>query len=228
MTLSVVVPAFNASATLRDALESVLSQLPADAEVVVVDDGSEDDTKAVARSCGAQVRVIASEHRGIAETVNRGVEQARGSLLAFVDADDVWLAGKLALQLRALDSDRSIDGVLGHLRQQVSPDIAPHLAAKFTGMNGVVPGLHRGTLLIRRTAWERVGSMETELEVGEFVSWYLRAIDEGLNLRMLPEVVYERRIHGGNTVLGATDLRAAYLRVVKATLDRRRGARQEA
>ncbi|HEX7706061.1 MAG TPA: glycosyltransferase family A protein [Thermoanaerobaculia bacterium] len=228
MTLSVVVPAFNASATLRAALESVLAQLPEDAEVVVVDDGSQDDTLTVARSCGAHVRVIAAEHRGIAETVNRGVEEARGDLLAFIDADDVWLAGKLALQMKALDSDPSLDGVLGHLRQQVSEGIALHLAAKFAGMNGIVPGLHRGTLLIRRTAWDRAGNMEKHLDVGEFVSWYLRAIDKGLNLRMLPEVVYERRIHGANTMLGAIDLRASYLRIAKATLDRRRAARQEA
>jgi glycosyltransferase involved in cell wall biosynthesis len=228
VTISVVVPAFNAAATLRAALVSVLSQLPGDAEVVVVDDGSQDDTLDVARSCGTQVRVIAAEHHGIAETVNRGVEEARGDLLAFIDADDVWLAGKLALQLQSLDSDPSLDGVLGHLRQQVSVDMAPQLSARFAGMNGVVPGLHRGTLLIRRAAWDRVGRMEKELAVGEFVSWYLRAIDTGLKLRMLPDVVYERRIHGANTVLGATDLRAEYLRIVKATLDRRRAVRPEA
>ncbi len=226
--ITVAVPAYNAYRTMRDALTSVLAQLPASSEVVVVDDGSVDGTAAIAESFGAPVRVIRAAHLGIAGTVNRAVAEARGSLLAFIDADDVWLPGKLDAQIAALDADPRIDGVLGHLRQRVSPDLPPEVAARFAAMTGVVPGLHRGVLLIRRQAWDHVGGMESDLPVGEFVSWYLRAIDAGLRLQMLPDLVYERRIHGANTMLGQRDLAADYLRVVKATLDRRRRLRGEA
>jgi hypothetical protein len=88
-------------------------------------------------------------------------------------------------------------------------------------------GLVRGTMLIRREAWDRVGPMETDLVLGEFISWYARAVDAGLTMRMLPDVVYERRVHGRNTVIRERDAQSDYLRVVKATIDRRRARARE-
>lgn len=209
-----MVPAYNAERFLTAALASVASQLPDGSEIVVVDDGSSDGTSRIAEDFGPPVVVIRAPHQGIAASVNRGVAAARHPLLGFIDADDLWLPGKLERQLAALEADPALDGVLGHLRERREPDPAA---------GPPLPGLHRGVLLIRRAAWERVGDMEADLQAGEFVSWYLRAVDGGLRLRMLPDVVYERRIHGANTVLSAqTDLRAGYLEVVRRTLERRR------
>lgn len=221
-SLGVFVPAFNAERYLAEALTSVLSQIPEDAEVVVVDDGSTDDTVAVAERFGPPVRVVRAPHRGIAGTINAAVAEMRAPLLASIDADDRWLPGKLRKQLDALDADESIDAVFGYVRQFASPDMTAEMAGQFAFSGEPMPGLMRGTMLIRRTAWDRVGLMETGLTVGEFISWYTRAIDAGLKMKMLPEVMYERRIHGSNTVILERDAQSDYLRIVKATLDRRR------
>lgn len=225
MKLSVVIPAYNAARYVRESLESVLSQLPPDSEVILVDDGSTDDTVAIAESFGAPLRVIRAEHAGIGATMNRGMSEASGEWIASIDADDRWLPSKMALQSAALDADPSLDMVFGFVRQFVSPDVPD--ATRFAITGEPMPGLHRGAMLIRRAAWERVGAMETDLTLGEFISWYARAIDAGLKSRMLPEVIYERRVHGNNTVIRERDAQNDYLRVVKATLDRRR-ARQRA
>jgi glycosyltransferase involved in cell wall biosynthesis len=221
--LSVLIPAYDAARYIAEALKSVLAQIPRDAEVLVVDDGSSDDTAAIAESFG--VRIIRASHAGIGATVNRAMREARGELIASIDADDRWLPGKTALQLAALDADPSLDMVFGHVRQFLSPEVVD--AAQFAFSAEPMPGLHRGSMLIRRTAWQRVGEMDTQLILGEFIGWYARAIDAGLSSRMLADVVYERRVHGRNTVIREREAYGDYLRVVKATMDRRRARQRE-
>jgi glycosyltransferase involved in cell wall biosynthesis len=218
MKLSVVIPAYNTARYIAEALGSVLAQIDAETEVIVVDDGSADETAAIAERFGPPVRVIRAAHGGIGATINRGMSEAKGERIATIDADDRWLPGKTALQLAALDGDTSLDAVFGHVRQFLSPDVTE--PARFAFAAGPMPGLIRGTMIVRRQAWERVGPLETGLAAGEFVGWYARAVDAGLRTRMLPDVVYERRIHANNPATAGTH--DDYLRVVKATMDRRR------
>jgi glycosyltransferase involved in cell wall biosynthesis len=84
---------------LRDALESVWKQTCGDFELILVDDGSSDDTAARVRQLGGAVRVIRQERSGVAAARNRGASAARGRYLAFLDSDDLWLPTKLAVQL---------------------------------------------------------------------------------------------------------------------------------
>ena len=225
MKLSVVIPAYNTARFIAEALGSVLAEIDRDTEVIVVDDGSTDDTAAIAESFGPPVRVLHATHQGIGATVNRAMSEARGALIATIDADDRWLPGKTALQLAALDADPSLDAVFGHVRQFLSPEMTG--PARFAFSGEPMPGLIRGTMIVRREAWDRVGPIETGLAAGEFIGWYARAVDAGLRTRMLPDLVYERRVHGNNTAT-AGNTQDDYLRVVKATMDRRRARLRQA
>ena len=99
-TVSVVIPAFNAAGAIAAALSSVAAQTRPPAEVVVVDDASTDNTADVARSGSSNHRIIQSPcNLGPAAARNRGVAEARGEWIAFLDADDAWLPGRLAPQL---------------------------------------------------------------------------------------------------------------------------------
>ena len=104
-SVSVVLPAYNAARFLKDALESVFRQShPAD-EVLVVDDGSTDETGRLAQAFRG-VHCIHQANSGVAAARNRGLQEARGQFIAFLDADDVWCVDKLAVQAPDLRRDR--------------------------------------------------------------------------------------------------------------------------
>jgi glycosyltransferase involved in cell wall biosynthesis len=181
--------------------------------VLVVDDGSTDASVRIARAYGGPVRCLAEPARGVAAALNRGTEVARGEFLAFLDADDVWLPDKLALQLAALRAQSGLDGVFGH---------ATNFRASRTALR-TLPGYYRGSLLIRRESFEQVGPF-VQWRLGEFVDWYARAVDAKLGFLMLPDVVVLRRVHDANTGVRLRGERDEYARVLKAVLDRRRSA----
>lgn len=104
--ISVIIPTWNRVGLLGRAIRSVLAQDPAPCELIVVDDGSTDDTPNVVREMAGQAAVpiclLRQENRGAAAARNRGIKAARGELIAFLDSDDWWLPNKLALQTQAL------------------------------------------------------------------------------------------------------------------------------
>lgn len=102
-SVSVIIPCYNTAPYLREALDSALAQTPPPLEVIVVDDGSTDDSAAIAGSYGPPVRVVRQANRGQAAARNRGIAEARGDWIALLDADDVWLPQKTARQFEALE-----------------------------------------------------------------------------------------------------------------------------
>jgi len=104
-TISVVIPAYNAATTLTETLDSVLKQTFTDFEVIVINDGSRDETAAIAQSTGdARVRLVSQDNVGLAATRNRGIQLARSEYISFIDADDLWTPEKLAAQWAALEA----------------------------------------------------------------------------------------------------------------------------
>jgi glycosyltransferase involved in cell wall biosynthesis len=101
--VSVVITTFNQAAYIGDTIRSALQQSFTDLEIVVVDDGSVDDTPEVVAQFGRDVRYIRQENRGVAGARNRAVEATRGELVAFLDSDDLWEPGKLARQVECHD-----------------------------------------------------------------------------------------------------------------------------
>jgi glycosyltransferase involved in cell wall biosynthesis len=226
-TISVIVPVFNAAAYLAEALQSVLAQTrPAD-EIIVVDDGSTDDSAAAARRFDSHLRYERQPHAGAGAARNRGVAVAQSSLLAFLDADDLWMPDKLALQTEALSAMPSLEAVFAHLEHFRSPDLPPERAARMACPDDPMPCTTAVAMLIRRTAFDRVGGFETSRTIGEVIEWYMRARSVGLVERMLPQTLIRRRIHAGNTgVLRATE-RSGYVAVARAVLERRRRAKTQ-
>ncbi len=102
--ISVIIPTYNRWPVLRDALESVRAQTCNDFEVIVVDDGSSDETAPELRRMGDAFRVITQTRRGAAAARNRGARAAHGRYLAFLDSDDLWLPEKLAVQVRFMNA----------------------------------------------------------------------------------------------------------------------------
>ena len=208
-SVSVVVPAFNAETFLAEALQSIAAQ-GMRCETILVDDGSSDRTAGIAGGFPG-VRLLRHQaNRGIAAARNSGVGAATGEFLAFLDADDIWPEDSLNARLTVLERDRTCEAVIGQAVQFGAgiPDYEP------------VAGAVAGGMLIRRTAFERVGRFDESLAIGEFIDWYARASELGITFREIPDVVLRRRIHAGNTTRRAASVE--YTRVLRAALHRRR------
>jgi glycosyltransferase involved in cell wall biosynthesis len=111
---SIIIPTFNRGRILRDALESVFVQGVPEVEVIVVDDGSTDETEAVVGMYGSRVQYVYQENRGPAAAKNEGIRRARGRYIAFLDSDDVWLPGKLHTELELFRAFPTADVVISN------------------------------------------------------------------------------------------------------------------
>jgi glycosyltransferase involved in cell wall biosynthesis len=214
-TVDVVIPVFNGERYLGEAIESVLAQDYKMASIIVVDDGSSDRSVDVARRFPGVV-VLRQERRGPAAARNRGVESSSAELLAFLDADDRWLPGKLRMQVEAIMTDDVVDMVFGGMNHFYSPELTPEeYPARPEGQE---KGYVIGTMLIRRRSFLRTGLLPTGLAVGEFIAWYAKARTYGLGEAVIHETVLERRLHASNYTRSQRDLRQAYLRVMREKL----------
>lgn len=213
-SISVIIPVYNGERFLAEAIRSVLEQtLPPD-EIIVVDDGSTDGSATVAAQHEG-VCVLQQLNRGPGAALNLAIEHASGQLLAFLDADDRWLADKLEKQVAALMADPTLDMIFGHVRQFHDTD-SPTGEAQ--------AGISRCAMLVHRVAFDRVGPFTERFDVHEFADWFVRAQEVGLKFYLMPNVVFERRIHAHNSGGGRLPdaLRQSYLRALRLSITRRR------
>lgn len=217
--ISVIVPVFNGERYLSEAIRSILEQSFPPAEIIVVDDGSTDRTAEIAETFS--VRYLRQENQGVAAARNTGVDAATGTLLAFLDHDDLWVADKLEQQMTTLAAKPELDMVFGQVEQFFCPSLSAEEQARYR-LPPPMPGYTSSTRLVRREAFERVGPYATINRLGECLEWHARAVDAGLHFKMLPEIVYRRRIHASNMGITRGTDRNDYAHILKQILDRRR------
>jgi glycosyltransferase involved in cell wall biosynthesis len=223
-TVSVVIPAYNARKYLSAAVESVLAQSrPAD-EIILVDDGSTDDTVAVAESFNSRVVLLRQANAGAGAARNLAIQHASGDCIALLDADDLWHPEKLALQMAMIETQPAIDIVFGSVRQFYSPELGYPQEAHDKLARETAGGILPSSCLMRRQAFHRAGPFNAQLRIGEFIDWYARAMEAGLKSHVLPEILVERRIHTTNLGVTQRDNRSDYLLVVRAAMERRKAA----
>lgn len=220
--VSCIVPVWNGERYVVEALESVLRQTYRPLEVVVVDDGSTDGTREVIAAFGARVRCVDQPHAGLAAARNRGLDAARGELIAFLDADDLWLPEKIARQVERLGTRIEADVSVTHIQNfwaegHGEPD--HHLAGSSLEP---MPGYCSPAMLARREVFSRVGPYDPELSTAACRDWFIRARECRVVFDVLAEVLVRRRLHSANMSRLPRKL-DDYPRLVKRHLDRRRG-----
>ncbi len=212
----------NGEAYLAEAIESVLGQTRPCEQLIVVDNGSTDRSAEIARGYGAAVEIVSEPREGIGAARNAAIRVARGSHVAFLDADDLWDPAKTALQLAAFEADPDLQLAFGHVRQFVSPDLAAEEAAALRVPADPQPGLYIGAMLAARSAIEAVGPWPEEAKISDGLTFLLRARELELKQAMLPQTVTLRRLHGENHSIRNRGERAEFARLLKQSLDRRR------
>jgi glycosyltransferase involved in cell wall biosynthesis len=207
---------YNAQNYIRETIQSVLDQTTPIKEVLLIDDGSTDGTAEKVRAFGARVKLVRQQNAGAGAARNTGIAHATGEFFCFLDADDLWLPEKTEKQMDLLIE--KVEMVFGQVEHFHSPDMPAKKRPTAIAHNG--DGYVPGTMLIRRSGFNRVGPFRTDLAVGEFIDWYSRAVAIGLNGVLLDEVVLKRRIHKANLTRRTTDARTHYLKVIRQKLKR--------
>jgi glycosyltransferase involved in cell wall biosynthesis len=219
--ISVILPLYNGILYLTEALDSIARQTHAVDEVIVVDDGSSDGGPAVAEAC-PQVRLVRKEHSGIIPTLNRGLDEATGDLITFLDHDDRWVPDKTALQLTFLRQRPDVDVVFGRARQFRMTE--PRPGREYEVPIEELEGACKCAGMFRRRAFARVGHFGSQ-GGHDFLDWYTLGREAGLIYASLPEVMFERRQHFSNT--GRLDRERhvqSYMATIRAKLARQRAA----
>jgi glycosyltransferase involved in cell wall biosynthesis len=218
--ISVIVPVYNGEACLAEALSSILRQAYAPLELIVVDDGSTDGTAQVTPRFPA-ARTVFQPNAGVAAARNYGLRLARGEVIAFLDADDVWSDDKLPAQGALLAAQPEADLVLGQL-QMVSE--APYVDGRLRPAALTAPwqGYYLGAALIRRAAFDRAGLFDETLGQCEDLDWFLRTRELGVPWVTHSAVTLYYRQHRQNMSLYNPQANQFLVRALKKSLDRRR------
>lgn len=220
--VSVIIPMYNAQRFIVEAIESVRAQTVAPREIIIVDDGSDDGGVTAVKAFDPDITILSQSNAGAAAARQAGVAKAQGALLAFLDADDLWLPSALELRLAVLDACPELDAVYGGVQQFVCDTAPEELRQSRQIHTGTEAARHPGCLLIRAEAYRGMGGFNPAIREGEMLDFVARFDEAGYTARVLPDLVYRRRVHGNNTVLKAKTLDKAYLAVLRERLQRSR------
>ncbi len=206
--VSVVIPACNAGQFIAEAIDSVLAQTFTDFEVIVVDDGSTDDTReVVARFTDPRLRYVYQDHAGVSAARNAGIRRAQGRYIAFLDADDWWLPEKLALQVQLLESRPEVGLVYCGAYRVRNGRIISKFRARYRG-DVFEPLLVRGNekvmagsasaVIIRKECLEQVGGFDEDCFAAEDWEMWLRLAAQ-YEFDCVPDCLVAVRFHEENT-----------------------------
>lgn len=222
--VSVIIPVYNGEKFLGEALDSIWQQSYRPLEVIVVDDGSVDGSASIAQM-NDKVRYIYQTNQGPSGARNRGVGQANGDLLAFLDHDDLWMPDKLASQVAYLQANPETDYVFCHMRFFLAEGMSWPASVNREHAASDPACILPSALLVRREAFDRVGLFDKKYRYAEDVDWFFRAQEAGLKRYVLPEVLLHRRLGRENISLNnIQQTHDQLLRVMRSSLARRRKA----
>jgi glycosyltransferase involved in cell wall biosynthesis len=221
--VSVIIPVFNAERYVGEAIRSVLSQTYRAIELICVNDGSTDGSLSILQSFKTKIVLIDNEENcGTAESRNRGIHEARGEFLAFIDNDDIWESNKLEVQMDQFQNRHDLDVSLTYMQCFISPEISEDIKDLRYCPADPLPGYIPSTMVARRISFDKVGYFDSRWKNGESFAWIVRANEVGLKVEVIEDVLVRRRIHDNNkSVSGSSTSRSDYLRILRESVDRR-------
>jgi len=208
--VSVVIPTYNRASMVAEAIESVLSQSYKDLEVIVVDDGSTDNTEDVLRPYFSQITYIKQENRGNAAARNKGLKEAKGVLIAFNDSDDLWVHDKLEKQVGFMDEHPDIDMVCGNGiifgntldagRLVISQSRGEFLEKKGVTIKDIFmkSTIRTPTVVIRKKVIDALDGFDGNLRVCVDGDFSLRLLGSGYKAAFINDVFFKLRKHDDN------------------------------
>jgi glycosyltransferase involved in cell wall biosynthesis len=176
--VSVIIPTYNREKLIGRAIESVLAQTYTDFEIIVVDDGSKDNTKVVVQQYKGNIKYVYQPNGGSSSARNRGIKESTGEYIAFLDSDDIWIQEKLAIQVDILDRNKNIGIVCSRMPifdkegRQIGFKPQEHIGKDFNELIAQWGDLPTSTVMTRRECFDKAGLFDTSLKtVQDFDMW---------------------------------------------------------
>ncbi|HQA82534.1 MAG TPA: glycosyltransferase [Syntrophales bacterium] len=223
--VSVIIPVYNGENFIREAVDNVLSQKYPALEIIIVNDGSTDGTEAVIGQLPADIRYFSQTNSGPAAARNKGIQDASGEFITFLDADDLWPENNLNVMVDEMLKNPDMEVIRGYAQlMEVNKKTGNY---EYVGNPKESFPHYIGAAIYRRSAFEKVGLFDPMLRFGEDSDWFLRAADLNLNMKRLEETSLFVRRHGGNMTEGRNMLELNVMKVFKKSLERRRMKEKE-
>lgn len=212
--VSAIIPTYNRAELVSQAVHSVLNQTYKRIEIIVVDDGSTDNTSEVLKKYEGRIKYIYQERGERSKARNKGFRCSGGNYIAFLDSDDLWLPTKIEKQVQVLDNKRDVDVVYTGVQfidrkgNPYSGEIywdAPKRQVLYEDLmtNNIVTGT-TSSVMMRRTCLEKVGLFDEMMNTCEDLDLY-RRLAQYYNFHKIELPLVKFRIHGGNTQNNASE-----------------------
>ena len=220
--VSVIIPVYNGQQLLQQAWQMLLDQAYSPLEVIVVDDGSTDETGVIAKTI-PQIIYLHQENKGPSAARNLGLEQASAEFITFLDIDDQYPAHKLQWQAAYLSEHPQIEVVVGGIKTIWSAGMQPRLSP-FELENDMRAFVNLGASMFRRAAFERVGNFAEELLYSEDVDWFLRALEKEARIKIVkkPGLLYLKHPSSYSELAGEKQMRTSFFYALQRSVKRRR------
>ena len=216
--VSVVIPTYNRARYICRAINSVLSQTFTDYEIIIVDDGSTDNTKKILAQYGNRIVYLAQSNQGISASRNRGIAVARGKYIAFLDSDDEWLPEKLAIQVDMLEKNEKLGLVCSRMlildgdgkQRGYKPE--ERTGKNFKELIEIGGDLPTSTVITRKDCFDKMGVFDEALPPMEDFEMWVR-IASKYDIYMLPEKVLAYYYHHDDQI--TKDMTLVYEATIK-------------
>jgi len=198
--ISVLIPVYNAASYIEAAIESVKKQTCPVFEIIVIDDGSADETESLIKDRD-DICYIRCGHQGISYVRNRGIAEASGNWIAFIDADDLWTPDKIEKQTAYINDHPGCQIVFSKYENFTDIPVED-LTKRQKKVLNTMPYPYLASALINRSVFDKYGLFDTKYPYGEDTEWLNRLKIAGADIScQVEEVLYRRRIHRDNITL---------------------------
>lgn len=224
MKISAVIPAYNSQNFILDAISSIQNQTHPIDEIIVIDDGSEDDTQLTIQNLNANIIYHKQENQGPSAARNKGIEIAKGDWIAFLDADDQWVTDKIEKQLQVLAKNPELHLIAGDMQEiGINNELITHsvlakhkLLEKFSANQSqalknalaellATNFIPTGTVLVKRSTLLALGMFNSTIRFGEDLELWAK-IAACHPITCMPELLMLRRLHGHNATSCTTPM----------------------
>ena len=216
LSLSIIMPVFNGAAFLPEAVKNIKQQGYQPLEIVIVDDGSTDETARIAAEFKDRVNYVYQTNQGPSAARNKGLEIAGGEIIGFLDVDDQWPEGTLQVMMDNFNQHPETEIVMGKVKNWwVRDDKREEFSAPYIGVN-------IGAALFRKEVFAKIGNFDPNLRYGEDIDLFMRAREQGVKTMALDRVTLIYQLHQTNMTRGKNPVALNVLKALKKSLDRRR------